>query len=80
MDDLKLYAKSEKDLESLIQTVRIFSEDIGMEFGLDKCAVMIMKRGKQIEANGVRLPDEKKIRSLKVMTVTNTSECLRQII
>ena len=65
MDDLKLYAKSEKDLESLIQTVRIFSEDIGMEFGLDKCAVMIMKRGKQIEANGIRLPDEKKIRSLK---------------
>ena len=46
MDDLKVYAKNEKDLESLIQTVRIFSEDIGMEFGLDKCAVLIMKRGK----------------------------------
>ena len=30
MDDLKLYFKSEKALESLIQKVRIFSEDIGM--------------------------------------------------
>ena len=65
MDDLKFYAKSKKDLESLIQTVRIFSDDIGTEFGLDKCAVIIIKRGKQIEADGVRLPDEKKIRSLK---------------
>ena len=36
MNDLKLYANNEKDLESLIQTARIFSEDIGMDFGLDK--------------------------------------------
>ena len=62
MDDLKLYAKSEKIWSHLIQTVRIFSEDIRMEFGLDQCAVMIMKRGKQVEADGVELPDEKKIR------------------
>ena len=34
---LKLYAKSEKGLGSLVQTVRIFSDDIGMEFGIDKC-------------------------------------------
>ena len=61
MDDLKVFAKNEKDLESLIQTVRIFSEDIGMEFGLDKCAILIMKRGKTVEAEGVKLPDERKI-------------------
>ena len=34
MDDLKLYAKNEKSLDSLIQTVRIFSKDIGVEFGI----------------------------------------------
>ena len=28
MDDIKLYSKSEKALDSLIQTVRIFSDDI----------------------------------------------------
>ena len=33
MDDLKLYAKNEKGLESLVQTVQIFSDNIGMEFG-----------------------------------------------
>ena len=32
MDDLKLYASNEKSLESLIQTRRVFSNDIGMEF------------------------------------------------
>ena len=36
MDDLKLHAKSERELDSLIQTVRIFSDDVGMVFGLDK--------------------------------------------
>ena len=41
MDDLKLYAKNEKELDSLVQTVRVFSNDIGMQFGLDKCAVLI---------------------------------------
>ena len=44
MDDLKLYAKNEKGLESLVQTVWIFSDDIGMEFGIDKCAALVLKR------------------------------------
>ena len=46
MDNLKLYAKSEKRLGSLVQTVRIFSDDIGMEFGIDKCATLVLKGGK----------------------------------
>ena len=33
MDDLKLYSRTEKGLDSLVQTVRVFSEDRGMEFG-----------------------------------------------
>ena len=36
MDDLKLYASNEMSLESLIQTARVFSDDIGMEFGVKK--------------------------------------------
>ena len=45
MDDLKFYSKSEKTLDFLIQTVRIFSEDIGMQFGIDKCAMLVIKKG-----------------------------------
>ena len=37
MDSIKLFAKNEKELETLIQTVRIYKQDIGMEFGIDKC-------------------------------------------
>ena len=47
MDDLKLYA-SEKSLESLIQTVRGFSNYIVMELGLEKCAALTMKEGKMV--------------------------------
>ena len=35
MDDLKLYGKSSNESESLLNTVRIFSTDISMEFGQD---------------------------------------------
>ena len=34
MDDLKLYCRTEKGLDSFVQTIRAFSEDIGMEFGI----------------------------------------------
>ena len=45
MDDLKMYGKSAPELESLLNTVRIFSNDFSMEFGLDKCATLTIKRG-----------------------------------
>ena len=35
MDDIKLFAKNEKELETLIHIVRIYSQDIGMEFGIE---------------------------------------------
>ena len=65
MDDLNLYAKNEKVLYSLVQTVRVFSNDIGMQFGLDKCVVLIMKRGKIVKSGGIESPNDEEIRSLK---------------
>ena len=65
MDDLKLYAMNEKGVDSLIQTVRVFSEDIGMEFGIEKCAVLVMKRGKVVKSEGINLPDYKTIQGRK---------------
>ena len=57
MDDLKLYGRSEQKLESLIDVVRVFSRDIGMEFGLDKCAVLVLKQGIKVRCEGIVLPD-----------------------
>ena len=33
VDDAKLFAKNQKELETLIQTIRIYSHDTRMEFG-----------------------------------------------
>ena len=65
MDDLKLYAKNEKELDTLVQTVRIFSEDIGMEFGIQKCAMVKLIRGQIVESSGIALPNGAEIRSLE---------------
>ena len=52
MDNSKLYSRSEKGLDSLAQTVRVFSEDIGMKFGIDKCAMLVMEKGKVVKSAG----------------------------
>ena len=36
MDDLKIYGKSKNDLEALMNTVRIYTNDIRMKFGISK--------------------------------------------
>ena len=64
MDDIKLFAKDENGLDALIQTVRVVSTDIGMKFGLEKCAVLVMKRGKVTKSDGIRLPDDRVIKSI----------------
>ena len=65
MDDLMLYSQSEKGLDSLVQTVHVFSEDITMEFGIEKCAMLVMEKGQIVNSVGMELPDGKVIKSLQ---------------
>ena len=58
MDDLKLYAQNDGELEGLLKTVKAFSDDIGMEFGLDKCAKATFKRGKLVTSENIELNDD----------------------
>ena len=58
MDDLKHFGKSEYQIDSLEQTVFIFSEDIGMEFGLKKYGVVILKKEKLVKFDGIHLPNQ----------------------
>ena len=64
MDDLKLFARSEKALNSLVQTVRVVSEDTGMKFGIEKCAMLVLKRGNIIKSDGIVLPDDTVIKAM----------------
>ena len=65
MDDLKLHSRSEKGLDSLAQTIRAFSEDIGVEFGIEKCAMLVMEKGKIVKSVGIELQDGKVIKALQ---------------
>ena len=65
MDDIKLFSKNEKELETLIHAVLICSQDIRMEFGIEKCAMHVMKSGKRHMTDGMELPNHDKIRMLE---------------
>ena len=64
MDDVKLLAKNEKELETLIHTLRIYSQDIWIEFGREKCALLVMKSSKRHLTDGIELPNQHNIRTL----------------
>ena len=64
MNDIRLFAKNEKELETLIHRVRIYSQDIGMKFGIEKCAMLVMKRGKWQLTDGMELSHKDKIKTL----------------
>lgn len=46
VDDLKLIAKDDTELEEQLTAVKEFSDDIHMEFGLEKCAKATFLKGK----------------------------------
>ena len=64
INHLKLFAKNEKELETLIQAIRIYNQDIGMEFNIEKCSMLIMKSGKWYLTKGIEQPNQEKIRTL----------------
>ena len=64
MDDLKLFGKCDDQIDSLVQTVFTFSEDIGKEFGLKKCGVVILNKGKLVKIDGIHLPNQEIIKEV----------------
>ena len=64
MDDLKLFGKTESQLDTLLNTVHIFSQDIKMEFGISKCGILLMKRGKLPKVDGITVPTGEKIEEI----------------
>ena len=64
MDDLKLYAKSDKQLKDLVGVVKSYSDDIKMEFGLPKCNVLTVKKGKRQPSDGLVLPSGDKMKDV----------------
>ena len=72
MDDIKLFSKNEKSIgRPNTKAVRIYSEDIGIEFVTEKCT---MRSGKRHMTEGIELPNQDKIRTLGEKELTSTWE------
>ena len=60
IDNIRLFAKNEKELETLIQAVRIYCQDIRMEFGTEKCTQLIIRSRKRQMTGGIELTKSRK--------------------
>ncbi|XP_068237161.1 uncharacterized protein [Palaemon carinicauda] len=65
MDDIMLYDKSFKEIDTLVQTVKIVSGDIRMEFGIEKCDLVNIKKDKMTRTQGKSLPDGSNIKQIE---------------
>ena len=65
MGNLKLFAKSNDQIYSLVNTVYTFS-DVATEFGIKKCGVLILKQGKvnEVKSRGLNLPNGKLMKTI----------------
>ena len=66
MDNIKLYAKNGREIQSLLKSLSIFSSNFKMSFCTSKCVHLRIKRGRQYLSDGLTLPSGEMIRSLDV--------------
>lgn len=64
MDDLKTFARNRSEQERIMHVVKTFSDDIEMEFGIEKCATVTLKGGKFTQRNNLQLDDNSIIKNL----------------
>ena len=64
MDDLKAYAMNDEQLKKLLDIIKIFSDDIEMEFGLDECAKATFVKGKLTKTSYIVLNQDTAIKEL----------------
>ena len=69
-----------KKIEILLRTVRICSQDVGIGFEIEKCAMLIRKKEKKETTEGIDLPKLESIWSLeeKKVPVNSTTGTIKQ--
>ena len=65
MNDLKIFAKSKREINGLVSTVKILSSDIEMKFGIKRFGVLVLKREKVVSSEGVEMPDGERIKEVE---------------
>ena len=51
----------QNESNSPVRTVEIVTKDVGMKFGIDKRGALAVKRGKEVECNGIKLENGEEI-------------------
>ena len=64
IDDLKVNAMNDEWLKKLLDIVKIFSDDIKMEFGLDKCAKATFTKGRLMNTSNIVINQDTTIKEL----------------
>ena len=65
MVDLMLHNQSERGSDSVVQIVCVFSEDVGINFGGEKFAMLVMMKGKIVNSVVLEFPDGKVIKLIQ---------------
>lgn len=76
MDDIKLISDTEKGVRQLVRLVEKFSVDICMSFGLDKCKVNAMVKGKWSAIEACAVP---KMEAPQIMEAMQRGETYRYL-
>ena len=74
MDDLKLFAKSDKQMAQMLDIVYQFSQDINMKFGLDKCAKVTIHQGEIKQSGNIQIVRD------TAMTELEADGCYRYLV
>ena len=65
MDDLKTFVKNDNEQTGILNTVKKFSDDINMDFGLEKCSKTTFIKGKLTNWQNVQLDINTTIKDLE---------------
>ena len=65
MDDMKLFGRSSVEIDKLVSTVYLVSAYMRMEFGIRKSGVLVLKKGKVVDSDGVQLPNRERMQSVE---------------
>ena len=84
LDDLKLYGKTERELHSLVDPVGIILKDVGMEFRMEKCSTVRIKKGKVCDMENVEMLDGQHMKQIeesgyKYLGIIQDSEIKTQV-
>ena len=65
MGNLKLFSKSEGQMDTLVRTIYVFSTDIGIDFGMKKCGILTTKRGKVVRYERIKLTNSEVMKEVE---------------